>query len=164
MKHFTLRNLFFNRSRTPTDEGPVERRRKTRPSNGYDDLTVLVVDDSRTVIAAFKKVLSQAGFEVITAANGGEGVAMAKSHLPDLILMDVVMPVLNGFQATRLIRKDERTAHIPIVLVSGEQQPTEQYWGKRVGANGFLTKPIDRGLFFAKIFEILEEREEIIRS
>ena len=159
MKRFTLKNLFFNR---PTgNERMVERRQNQRPLNGYEDLTILVVDDSRTVIAAFKKVLNQAGFHVISAANGEEGVEKARTHLPDLILMDVVMPVLNGFQATRRIRKDELTAHIPIIIVSGEQQPTEQYWGTRVGANGFLTKPIDRGLFFGKIFEILEEHEVI---
>jgi len=161
MKRFTLKNLFFNRTRTTTEEGIVERRKTKRPLNGYEDLTILVVDDSRTVIAAFKKVLNQAGFHVISAANGEEGVEKARTHLPDLILMDVVMPVLNGFQATRRIRKDDLTAHIPIIIVSGETQPTEQYWGTRVGANGFMTKPVDRGLFFAKIFEILEEHEVI---
>lgn len=159
MKRFTLKNLFFNRDMI--EDRMVDRRNHQRPLNGYEDLTVLVVDDSRTVIAAFKKVLSQAGFQVISAENGEVGVSKAREHLPDLILMDVVMPVLNGFQATRRIRKDELTSHIPIIIVSGEQQPTEQYWGTRVGANGFLTKPIDRGLFFAKIFEILEEHEVI---
>ena len=157
MKRFTLKNLFFNRSSRPEQPARIkERRKQPRPENGYD-ITILVVDDSRTVVAAFKKVLMQAGFTVISATNGEEGVEQAKTHLPDLILMDVVMPVLNGFQATRRIRKDELTSHIPIIIVSGEQQPTELFWGKRVGANGFLTKPIDRGLFFAKIFEILEE-------
>jgi twitching motility two-component system response regulator PilH len=159
MKRFTLKNLFFNR--TTSDDRMTERRGRKRPLNGYEDLTILVVDDSRTVVAAFTKVLSQAGFRVISATNGEEGVAKAREQLPDLILMDVVMPVLNGFQATRRIRKDELTSHIPIIIVSGEQQPTEQYWGTRVGANGFLTKPVERGLFFSKIFEILEEHEVI---
>lgn len=158
MKRFTLKNLFFTRTGDTTKTN--ERRRRKRSFDGYD-LTILIVDDSRTVIAAFKKVLTQAGFSVISAANGEEGVAQAKTHLPDLILMDVVMPVLNGFQATRRIRKDEDTSHIPIIIVSGEQQPTEQYWGTRVGANGFLTKPVDRGLFFGKIFEVLEAHDVI---
>ena len=154
MTRFTLKNFFFNR---PTNEKPAfkERRKHARVDSGYD-LTILIVDDSRTVIAAFKKVLVQAGFNVITAGNGEEGVAQAKAHLPDLILMDVVMPILNGYQATRRIRKDEHTSHIPIIIVSGETQPTEQYWGKRVGANGFLTKPVDRGLFFGTIFGALK--------
>ena len=116
---------------------------------------ILIVDDSRTVVAAFTKVLTQAGFKTISAVNGTEGVAKAKLEQPDLILMDVVMPGLNGFQATRQIRKAEETSHIPIIIVSGEQQATEQFWGKRVGANAFLTKPVDRGQFFGTIFETL---------
>ena len=152
MRRFTLRNLFTRSSTTKTKE----RRRRQRPEHGYD-ITILVVDDSRTVVAAFKKVLTQAGFQVITAGNGEEGVSTAKAQRPDLILMDVVMPGINGFQATRLLRQHEPTAKIPIIIVSGEQQPTEQVWGKRAGANGFLTKPVDRGAFFGKIFECLDE-------
>lgn len=154
MKRFTLKNL-FTRASAPT---PTERRKYPRPENGYD-ITILVVDDSRTVIAAFKKVLTQAGFKVITAMNGEEGVVLAKAELPDLILMDVVMPGINGFQATRALRQHESTAEIPIIIVSGEQQATEQFWGKRVGANGFLSKPVDRGVFFGKIFELLDKEK-----
>lgn len=154
MKRFTLKNLF---TRASGANSLKERRRNPRPPEGYD-LTILIVDDSRTVVAAFTKVLRQAGFNTIAATNGLEGVATAKEKLPDLILMDVVMPGLNGFQATRQIRKHETTSHIPIIIVSGEQQATEQFWGKRVGANAFLTKPIDRGQFFGKIFETLEEK------
>jgi twitching motility two-component system response regulator PilH len=154
MKRFTLKNLFTRSSSSKTTK---ERRRYPRPEGGYD-FTILIVDDSRTVVAAFTKVLNQAGFKTITATNGVEGVAAAKAHLPDLILMDVVMPGLNGFQATRQIRKHETTADIPIIIVSGEQQATEQFWGKRVGANDFMTKPVDRGQFFEKIFETLEKK------
>jgi len=78
--------------------------------------------------------------------------------MPDLILMDVVMPGLNGFQATRQIRKHDATSEIPIIIVSGEQQATEQFWGKRVGANAFLTKPVDRGQFFGQIFDTLDKK------
>lgn len=152
MKRFTLKNLF---KRTSEANKLKERRRYPRPEGGYD-LMILIVDDSRTVVAAFTKVLTQAGFKTISAPNGEEGVAKAKLEQPDLILMDVVMPGLNGFQATRQIRKSETTSHIPIIIVSGEQQATEQFWGKRVGANAFLTKPVDRGQFFGTIFETLK--------
>ena len=155
MKRFTLKNLF---TRSSSGMKTIKERRKhPRPPEGYD-FTILIVDDSRTVVAAFTKVLKQAGFRTIAATNGLEGVEAAKQHLPDLILMDVVMPGLNGFQATRQIRKHETTADIPIIIVSGEQQATEQFWGKRVGANAFLTKPINRGQFFGKIFETLENK------
>jgi len=152
MKHFTLKNLF---KRSTEANKFKERRLRQRPEGGYD-LTILIVDDSRTVVAAFTKVLTQAGFKTISAVNGIEGVATAKSELPNLILMDVVMPGLNGFQATRQIRKGETTSHIPIIIVSGEQQATEQFWGKRVGANAFLTKPVDRAQFFGTIFDTLK--------
>ncbi len=152
MKRFTLRNLFTRSSKANRIK---ERRQHPRPAEGFEQ-TILLVDDSRTVIAAFTKVLSQAGFKIISANNGLEGVSAAKSQLPDLILMDVVMPGLNGFQATRQIRKNESTSHIPIIIVSGEQQATEQFWGKRIGANAFLTKPVDRAQFFSIIFEALK--------
>ena len=152
MRRFSFRNLFKRSSAADTIK---ERRQRPRPANGYD-VTILVVDDSRTVIAAFRKVLTQAGFKVLTAATGEEGVAKARAEQPDLILMDVVMPGINGYQATRLIRQYPPTARTPILIVSGEQQATEQMWGKKVGANGFLSKPIDRGAFFGKIFECLD--------
>ena len=151
MKRFTLKNLF---KRSSEANKLKERRQRPRPEGGYNQM-ILIVDDSRTVVAAFTKVLTQAGFKTISAVNGTEGVTKAKLELPDLILMDVVMPGLNGFQATRQIRKAEETAHIPIIIVSGEQQATEQFWGKRVGANAFLTKPVDRGQFFGTIFDTL---------
>jgi len=152
MKPFSLKNLFTSNTRTTQ-----ERRRNPRPADGYD-FTVLIVDDSRTAVATFTKLLTQAGFKTISATDGLKGVTAAREHLPDLVLMDVVMPGLNGFQATRQIRKNDTTAHIPIIIISGEQQATEQFWGKRVGANAFLTKPVDRGQFFERIFEILDKK------
>ncbi|NOX76213.1 MAG: response regulator [Gammaproteobacteria bacterium] len=158
MGHFNFKNLFTNSSSLL--KKPKERRAHKRPEGGYD-ITILVVDDSRTVVVAFTKALTQAGFRVISATNGKDGVAMAKAQQPDLVLMDIVMPGLNGFQATRKIRKAETTSHIPIIIVSGEQQAMEQFWGKRVGASGFLSKPINRGHFFGKIFEVLESHTSV---
>ena len=154
MKPFRLKNLF-----TSNTKATKERRRDLRPTNGYDS-TILIVDDSRTAVAAFTKILTQAGFKTISATDGLKGVTAAKEHLPDLILMDVVMPGLNGFQATRQIRKNNTTSHIPIIIISGEQQATEQFWGKRVGANAFLTKPVNREQLFEGIFEMLDKKTE----
>ncbi len=153
MRRFSFKNLF---KRMRSADKVKERRKRSRPAGGYN-ATILVVDDSRTVVAAFKKVLTQAGFNVLTAMTGEEGVTLAKVRLPDLILMDVVMPGINGYQATRLIRQHPPTANTPILIVSGEEQVTEQMWGRKVGANGFLSKPIDRGAFFDKIFSCLDE-------
>jgi twitching motility two-component system response regulator PilH len=100
--------------------------------------------------------LEQAGFKTLTALNGELGVELAKAHIPDLILMDLVMPGINGFQATRIIRRDEITKDIPIVIISGNEQASEKFWGTRIGASGFLPKPITREELFKSIDELLQ--------
>jgi len=147
MNHFSFKNIF---SRTGRD-----RRLNERPENGYN-ATILVVDDSRTVLHSLKKMLEQAGFKTLTALNGEQGVELAKAHKPDLILMDLVMPGINGFQATRIIRREETTKDIPIVIISGNEQASEKFWGTRIGASGFLPKPITREELFKSIDELLK--------
>ena len=80
---------------------------------------------------------------MLTAATGSDGVSMASQEQPDVILMDVVMPGINGFQATRQITRSESTAHIPVVIVSSKSQDADRIWGERQGACGYLTKPVD---------------------
>jgi twitching motility two-component system response regulator PilH len=116
---------------------------------------VLVVDDSATEIFQFKDILENLGHEVITAENGSEGVEKAISHLPDLVLMDVVMPGMNGFQATRKICKGAETKHIPVVIVSSKDQETDKVWGVRQGAKGYITKPVDRQELISVINKLL---------
>ena len=88
-------------------------------------------------------MLKKNGYSVVKAENGEEGVEAAKKELPSLVLMDVVMPGLNGFQATRLLTKAKETAHIPVIIVTTKDQPTDKLWGKRQGAKGYLVKPVD---------------------
>lgn len=103
---------------------------------------ILIVDDSPTETFRFKEILTKHGHDVLEATNGADGVTLAKAELPDLILMDVVMPGVNGFQATRQISRDETTKHIPIIIVSTKDQATDRVWGKRQGARDYLTKPV----------------------
>ncbi len=105
--------------------------------------TVLIVDDSPTQLHTLKTMVEGIGHDVITAENGAEGVERAKSDQPDLILMDVVMPDLNGFQATRSISRDSETSHIPVILVTTKDQETDRVWGMRQGAKAYLTKPVN---------------------
>lgn len=105
--------------------------------------TVLVVDDSPTEMKRFREVLSKHNYAIIEAYNGEQGCQMASQHIPDVILMDIVMPEMNGFQATRKITREKTTAHIPVVIVSTKNQETDRVWGKRQGAKEYLTKPID---------------------
>lgn len=104
---------------------------------------ILVVDDSPTEIHKIVDALSRQGHQVLTAATGSDGVSMASQEQPDVILMDVVMPGINGFQATRQITRSESTAHIPVVIVSSKSQDADRIWGERQGACGYLTKPVD---------------------
>lgn len=103
---------------------------------------VLIVDDSPTETYAFKGMLERHNYEVLIADNGADGVALARQELPDLVLMDVVMPGLNGFQATRQLTKGAETAHIPVVIVTTKDQETDRVWGRRQGASGYLVKPV----------------------
>ena len=104
---------------------------------------ILVVDDSPTEIFQFKEMLEQMGHEVITAENGRDGVMLAASEQPDVVLMDIVMPDMNGFQATRQIARGADTKHIPVIIVSSKNQDTDKVWGQRQGARGYVTKPVD---------------------
>lgn len=103
---------------------------------------ILVIDDSPTEVYALKAMLERNNFQVTTATSGEEGVTLAKSAHPDLILMDVVMPGLNGFQATRQLTKDPITAEIPIIVVSTKGQQTDKIWASRQGARGYIVKPV----------------------
>ena len=104
---------------------------------------ILVVDDSPTEIFQFKEMLEGLGHEVITADNGRDGVQMAVNEQPDVVLMDIVMPDMNGFQATRQIARGADTKHIPVIIISSKNQETDKVWGQRQGAKGYITKPVD---------------------
>ncbi len=112
---------------------------------------ILIVDDSPTEIHVLKSMLEKHGFEVETAENGTEGIERAKELKPDLILMDVVMPGLNGFQATRQLTRDAETASIPVLIVTTKDQETDRVWGMRQGAKDYLTKPVTEKSLLEKI-------------
>ena len=112
---------------------------------------ILIVDDSPSQLVGLKRIVEKLGHQVVTAEDGSAGVEAAKREVPDLILMDVVMPNLNGFQATRTISKDAKTSHIPIVLVTTKDQETDRVWGLRQGARDYVVKPVDTDDLMAKI-------------
>ena len=104
---------------------------------------ILVVDDSASQRMIVGAVLSQQGHTVIMACDGEEAVRKAKSELPDLIIMDIVMPGLNGFQATREITNDETTWHIPVILLTSKDMDSDRVWALRQGATAFMNKPLN---------------------
>jgi twitching motility two-component system response regulator PilH len=113
---------------------------------------ILIVDDSPSQLMGMKRIVEKLGHEALTAEDGAAGVEAAKAQKPDLILMDVVMPNLNGFQATRAISKEATTAHIPIVLVTTKDQETDKVWGMRQGAKAYITKPFNE----SQLIEVIQ--------
>ena len=102
---------------------------------------ILIVDDSPSQLLGIQRIVEKLGHEILTATDGAAGVEAARAALPDLVLMDVVMPNLNGFQATRTLARDASTRHIPVILVTTKDQDTDRMWGMRQGAKAYITKP-----------------------
>lgn len=103
---------------------------------------ILIVDDSPTEVHVMRKALEQHGYKTAVAADGQEGIRLARQMHPDLIFMDIVMPGMNGYQATRALINDPDTSSIPIVMVTSKGQETDRIWGLRQGAVDYLVKPV----------------------
>jgi len=112
---------------------------------------ILIVDDSPTELHLFQNMLEQNGFSTLVADSGEEGLRKAAASRPDCILMDIVMPGMNGFQATRKLTQDPGTTGIPVIMITSKDQETDKIWGMRQGAVEYLVKPIDAKQLVAKI-------------
>ncbi|MBY0540711.1 MAG: response regulator [Campylobacterales bacterium] len=122
----------------------------------YNNLTVLVIDDSNVERHLLKEMLTELKFaSIIEATNGEDGVKMAEEHKPNLILMDVVMPGINGFQATKKIVSNEELKNIPVIMCTSKNQETDKTWGARQGAKAYVTKPVDKNILFEEIRKLL---------
>ncbi|MFV1996765.1 MAG: PleD family two-component system response regulator [Acidiferrobacterales bacterium] len=113
--------------------------------------TVLVVDDSPTDTHVLTEMLKKNGFSVITASSGEEGIETARAQRPDLVIMDVVMPGMSGFEATRAIAKDKETGGIPVIICTTKDQETDKAWGLRQGASDYVVKPVQEKELITKI-------------
>ena len=116
---------------------------------------IMIVDDSPTDTHLLKKILEKNGFTTLTAADASQGIEVAKREQPDRILMDVVMPGLNGFQATRELTSDPETSSIPIIIVTRKDQQIDRVWGMRQGARDYVTKPVKESALLILINEAL---------
>jgi len=116
---------------------------------------ILVVDDSPAETHKFMDALARQGHQVLTASSGSDGIDVAASEQPDVILMDVVMPGINGFEATRHLTRGTTTSHIPVIIVSTKGLPSDRVWGARQGASGYLTKPVDDRTLIQAVNEAL---------
>jgi twitching motility two-component system response regulator PilH len=112
---------------------------------------ILIVDDSATNRHALSEMLGRHGYKCSLAGSAKEAIEKAKAEKPDMILMDVVMPDMDGFQATRIITRDEETKHIPVILCTSKNLETDRIWGVRQGARDYVLKPVDEKELLAKI-------------
>jgi twitching motility two-component system response regulator PilH len=112
---------------------------------------ILVVDDSKTELFALSDLLGKRGYAVRTAENGDDAMRKLSEDKPDLILMDVVMPGLNGFQLTRSITRDPRFSGVPVIMCTSKNQETDKVWGMRQGASDYIVKPVNADELIGKI-------------
>jgi twitching motility two-component system response regulator PilH len=135
-------------------DGP-ERREKPRV-NARPGTRVLIVDDSTTIVAVLRKMLQQNGFQTLEAYTAEEALELARDLVPDLIFLDIVLPGMDGFAALRALRREPATKQVPIIMISGNQQATEQFYVQRIGADDFMKKPFSRPEVFARIERLLD--------
>lgn len=132
----------------------IERRNRKRIDARKGTLA-LIIDDSPTIVFALKKMLQSAGYITIEALDAEQGVALALEKKPDIIFLDIVLPGMNGFAALRKLRRDPLTQPIPVIMISSNEQATEQFFGSRIGADDFMKKPFSRLEVFARIERLL---------
>ena len=116
---------------------------------------ILIIDDSPTELHLFQGMLEKNGFNTLVADSGEEGLRQARTSRPDCILMDVVMPGMNGFQATRKLTQDPATAGIPVIIITTKDQETDKIWGMRQGAKDYIVKPADERDLIDRINKVL---------
>ncbi|MBI3148552.1 MAG: response regulator [Betaproteobacteria bacterium] len=140
---------------SPAGVSAAERRTRKRV-DAREGTRVLIIDDSLTIVVALKKMLQSAGYATLEAADGEKGVEVAKRESPDLIFLDIILPGMDGFAALRQIRRDPALRGVPVIMISGNEQATEQFYAQRIGADDFMKKPFSRFEVFARIERLLD--------
>jgi twitching motility two-component system response regulator PilH len=141
---------------SPADATPILERRRAARTNAREGTRILVIDDSPTIVALLKRMLVQNDYAPLEALDAESGLELAFSEQPDLIFLDIVLPGMDGFSALRALRRDPRTRAIPVVMISGNEQATEQFYVQRIGADDFMKKPFSRAEVFSRIERLLD--------
>lgn len=141
----------------PPSKPKAERR------DAIEGTLALVIDDSKTVVFALKKILHSTGYATIEAFDAESGIELARTECPDVIFLDIVLPGMNGFAALRLLRRDPLTKAIPIIMMSSNEQATEQFYGDRIGADDFMKKPFAREEVFSRLDKLVGADSQLRR-
>ncbi|MEC5387900.1 response regulator [Uliginosibacterium sp. H3] len=136
--------------------GRIGDRRSRKRRDAREGTRALIIDDSPTIVAALKRFLRSAGYITLEAGDAEKGIEIARTENPELIFLDIVLPGMNGFAALRMLRRDPATKDVPIIMISGNEQATEQFFGTRIGADDFMKKPFSRFEVFARIERLLD--------
>lgn len=131
--------------------------RQNNRVNAKSGTRVLVIDDSKTVVGFLSRLLKQNGYEMLEAGDAETGVELAKTGKPDLIFLDIVLPGMNGFAALRLLRRDPSLRQVPVIMMSGNVEATEEFYLQSIGADDFLKKPFSRAEVCARVEQLLDE-------
>ncbi len=151
-----LKVLFKERQAETGANVTAPERRQIPRARARAGLRVLIVDDSNTVLAVLGRMLQQDNYTVIQAHSGQEALDTAFEQSPELVLLDIVMPGMSGFAVLRALRRDPRTRNVPVIMISGNLQATEQFYGQRIGADDFIRKPFGRRDVFLRIQHLVE--------
>jgi len=119
---------------------------------------ILIVEDSPTILAIIKETLEASGYSVITAVDGIEGLGLAQKESPDLVILDLMLPKMDGYKVCALLKKDAKHARIPIIMFTARSQESDKKMGQDLGANAYLTKPFEPELLLSKVKELLKEK------
>jgi twitching motility two-component system response regulator PilH len=136
--------------------GRLSDRRNRKRRDAREGTRALIIDDSPTIVMALKRFLRSAGYVTLEAGDAEKGIEIARAEQPELIFLDIVLPGMNGFAALRALRRDPVTKDVPIIMISGNEQATEQFFGTRIGADDFMKKPFSRFEVFARIERLLD--------
>jgi CheY-like chemotaxis protein len=134
----------------------VERRKRQRV-DAREGTRVLIIDDSKTICTVLRKFLRSAGYDTIETLDAESGLEIMKQQPVDLVFLDIMLPGMNGFAALRTIRRDLSTRDIPVIMMSGNEQAMEQFFGTRIGADDFMKKPFSRHEVFFRIERLLDD-------
>ena len=147
---------------TPVSK-PKNDRRKAERRDALEGTRALIIDDSKTVVVTLRKILVSTGYTTLEAFDAESGIELAKSESPDVIFLDIVLPGMNGFAALRVLRRDPITKDIPIIMMSSNEQATEQFFGERIGADDFMKKPFAREEVFSRLDKLVGDDAQLCR-
>jgi CheY-like chemotaxis protein len=141
-----------------TAEQAITDRRRNKRRDARRGTRVLIIDDSTTVIAVLKRFLTSVGYVTYEALDAERGLELARTHRPELIFLDIILPGMDGFAALRHIRRDPLIGATPVIMISGNEQAAEQFYANRIGADDFMKKPFKRPDVFIKIEPLLDDQ------